>query len=169
MNAFNHCPKCLSKQINWHNNHRLHCHDCHFVYYKNVASSVAVILKQNNQILFTVRNLEPKKGMLDLPGGFADPNETAEQTCSRELTEELGITIPPKEFTYLASLPNDYPYKNVLYHTLDLFFITKMPANAKINTEKEEIANTLWIEIDKINPNQIGFESMRRFFKTYSV
>ena len=42
-------------------------------------------------ILLILRKADPYMGRWALPGGFADPNETLENACKRELFEETGL------------------------------------------------------------------------------
>jgi ADP-ribose pyrophosphatase YjhB (NUDIX family) len=137
------------------------------VYFQNVAAAVAVIIEKENRILFTVRNREPKLGMLDLPGGFTDPDETTEQTCARELKEELNLEIPLEDFNYFKSQPNDYLYKGIPYKTEDLVFITEIPENAELKLEESEIHSIKWIRKDEINLEEIGFDSLRKVVEEY--
>lgn len=167
MNQFKFCPHCGSQNFRIFNEHRLECKDCGFVYYHNIAAAVAVIIEKNNQILFTQRNVNPKKGMLDLPGGFVDPHETAEETCRRELKEELDLNFTQDCFTYLTSFPNQYKFKGNLYFTEDMIFTAKLPEHAEILLEKEEIKAIRWISKEEINLDEIGFESLRNGIKKY--
>jgi len=137
------------------------------VYYQNVAAAVAVIIEKNGEILFTVRNREPKLGMLDLPGGFTDPDESAEETCARELKEELDLDISSEEFKYFKSQPNNYLYKGIPYKTEDLIFTAKFPENAKLTLEESEIESVKWIEKSEINLEEIGFDSLRKAVQEY--
>jgi ADP-ribose pyrophosphatase YjhB (NUDIX family) len=137
------------------------------VYFHNVAAAVAVIIERGGEILFTVRNREPKKGMLDLPGGFTDPDETAEKTCARELKEELDLNIPPSNFRYFKSQPNDYLYKGIPYKTEDLVFVTKFPEDAELKIEKSEIESVKWIKKSEINIEEIGFDSLQKAVEDY--
>jgi NAD+ diphosphatase len=167
MNYFNYCPNCSSQNVEFENHRKFECFDCGMVYFQNVAAAVAVILEKNDQILFTVRNREPKLGMLDLPGGFTDPDETSEQTCARELKEELDLDIPEVNFHYFRSQPNNYLYKGIPYKTEDLIFIAKFPEKAKLNLEKSEIQSVRWIKKSKINLEKIGFDSLRKAVEEY--
>ena len=116
------CPKCGNESLNWDGEKKWNCKVCDYVLFHNVAGAVAVVIKFGDEILLTRRNQEPKKGKLDLAGGFVDPKETAEETCARELFEEMKIKIDISKLKYLASLPNIYEYKNIIYNTLDLFY-----------------------------------------------
>lgn len=164
--TFNFCPNCKSSSISF-DNRKMECFDCEMVYYHNVASATAVILRKDQEILFTIRNREPKKGMLDLPGGFVDPNESAEVGCQRELKEELNLDIPLENFNYLLSQPNDYQYKTIDYKTCDLIFEAIFPTDAELELELDEISAVKWINIKDINLEEIGFESLRNAIKWY--
>ena len=99
-NEFNYCPKCNSKNIQYKNNRKWFCSDCGFDLYNNVASAVGcIITNKEGQVLFEVRGKEPKKNFLALPGGFCDPDETAEEAMGaimetiktiRNLRSEVG-------------------------------------------------------------------------------
>ena len=58
---------------------------------KNV---VAAIIKKNNQYLIVQRNRKKHLGLKwEFPGGKVYDNETFEEALSREIKEELNITI----------------------------------------------------------------------------
>ena len=117
MNELNFCPKCGHETLIWDQEKKWSCSQCNFVLYHNVAGAVAVLITIKDEILFTRRNQDPKKGKLDLAGGFVDPKESAEETCVRELFEEMKIKMDLSKLKYLAALPNTYEYKNILYNT----------------------------------------------------
>jgi len=167
MSYFKFCPNCASQNIEFENHRRFECFDCGMVYFQNIAAAVAVIIEKDGKILFTVRNREPKLGMLDLPGGFTDPDETSEETCARELKEELGIEISAEDFQYFKSQPNNYLYKGIPYKTEDLVFIAKFPENAELSLEESEIESVKWMKKSEINLDEIGFDSLRKVVKEY--
>lgn len=167
MSFFKFCPNCASQNIQFENNRKFECFDCGMEYFHNVAAAVAVIFEKDDAILFTVRNREPKKGMIDLPGGFTDPDESAESTCAREIQEELGIEISAESFQYFKSQPNNYLYKGIPYKTEDLIFTAKFPSDAKIQLEESEIQNYKWISKSEIQLEQIAFDSLRNAVEIY--
>lgn len=162
MSYFKFCPNCASQNIEFENRRRFECFDCGMVYFQNVAAAVAVILIRKDEILFSVRNREPKIGMLDLPGGFTDPDESAEETCARELKEELNLQMEPERFQYFKSFPNNYLYKGIPYKTEDMVFIAQCPENAELQLEESEIQSVKWIRMQDIRPEEIGFDSLRK-------
>lgn len=159
MKTFRFCPSCGSGDIHFDGIKRLRCNACSFTYFHNVANATAAILEYDGKILFVRRTKEPGEGMLDLPGGFTDPNESAEEGLKRELTEELGIIID--NMKYLGSAPNIYKYKGVTYNTCDLFFYSKLEAlPTEIN--KSEITALELIDPLKVEKTEFAFKSTQK-------
>ncbi|MCO5249222.1 MAG: NUDIX domain-containing protein [Chitinophagales bacterium] len=167
MSFFKYCPQCGSQNNEFIHQRRFECFDCGMVYFHNVATAVAVIIEREKKILFTIRSKEPGKNMLDLPGGFTDPDETAEETCSRELKEELNIHISPSNFKFFKSHPNDYTFKNIPYKTEDMIYTAILPEDAKFQLEKEEIKDIKWISKTEIPLDKIAFKSIRKTITEY--
>ena len=158
---FKYCPNCASTDIEFPNNVRFECYNCGFTYFHNIAAAVAVVFKQGDKILFTVRNIDPDKGKLDLPGGFIDPNETAQEAACREVKEELGIEVVPSQMRFLTTFPNNYLYKEVPYRTMDMFFLCELPTTQLSITAPDEIKSLEWFPIAEIPVDKIGFLSIR--------
>lgn len=167
MKELNFCLQCGEPTLRWDGQTKLSCNNCGFVLYQNVAAAVAVLLKFDDKFLFTKREKDPKKGFLDLPGGFTDPKESGEFTCARELKEELNLEISEENFKYLGSFPNIYFYKNIEYHTLDLFFTCDLMTKPDFSLQKEEISAVKWLAKDEIKLADLAFESQQKFLKQF--
>lgn len=128
------------------------------------AATLAIIEDGKGNILCTKRAFEPGKGKLDLPGGFADLGETFEQALARELKEELGWEV--KSMRYFCSRPNLYPYRGMIYHTMDTAFIVEANVHQRITCD-EEILSTGFMPISEINPEDFAFDSIRDIFLEY--
>lgn len=161
------CPKCGHKSLNWDGEKKWKCKDCDYVMYHNCAGAVAVIIRYKEEILLTRRNQEPAKGKLDLSGGFVDPRESAEETCKRELKEELNIDIDIHQLKYKTSLPNTYLYKDISYNTLDLFYEYEVDKKFDVQLEFSEVSDFIWIKKEGINIDDIAFDSQKKFFRNY--
>ena len=157
---FNCCPACGASDIVFEDNKKFRCRECAFTYYHNVAAAVGVILEYDKKVVLIKRAKEPCKGKLDLPGGFVDPKESAEQAVIREVKEELQIDI--KEPKYLGSYPNIYKYQDVLYHTCDLFFYCKIDVLPTDFNRTEEIDELILVNRLEIPIDKIAFESVKR-------
>jgi 8-oxo-dGTP diphosphatase len=72
-----------------------------------IAVAAAVICREG-EILVTQRHVAADQGGLwEFPGGKLEPGESAEQALSRELQEELGITVLQRR--PFLTLSYDYP------------------------------------------------------------
>ena len=159
LKAFEFCPRCGSKQFNINGERSRHCSDCNLTYYANAsASTAAIITNSKGEVLLTTRAFNPAKGMLDLPGGFVDMNETAEEAIIREIKEELNINIQnPK---YLFSLPNEYEFSGITVHTLDIFFKIEIDDNTIIKTD-DDVASAQFYDLNNVNIENIGLQSIK--------
>ena len=165
VDVINYCPSCGSNEITKHEDSSIECSLCGFHLYVNPAAAVAaIIIDQKKHILFTVRAHEPMKGMLDLPGGFVDPGETAEEALQREIKEELNISV--KIMSYFASFPNRYLYKGIAYDTIDIAFVCSGKDLEGIKA-MDEIDDIVFIKPSDVNFKDIGFDSIRKIVKTY--
>lgn len=170
LHLFKYCPKCGSPRFEEHNFKSKKCADCGFVYYFNSsAATVAFILNSSNELLVCRRAKEPAKGTLDLSGGFIDMYETAEEGVAREVKEETGLDVVKAE--YLFSYPNTYLYSGFLVHTMDMFFLCRVE-NDSILEAMDDVAETFWMPLDRVNPQEFGLDSVRkgveRFINEYN-
>lgn len=157
---FKFCPRCRSSHFVVNNASSKCCEECGFIYYFNPrAAVVAVIRDEQGRILVARRAKEPAKGTLDLPGGFTECGEKAEDSLSREVLEETGISIHSAR--YLFSEPNIYPYSGMDIHTMDLFFEVCVDSNVSFEG-RDDVAELLWMYPQEIKPDDFGFDSIRR-------
>lgn len=167
MKILKYCPNCGKESLQWDGERKWSCQNCGFTLYNNVAGAVAVVIRYNDEIYLTRRNRDPKKGKLDLAGGFVDPKESAEETCKRELFEELQLDVDISNLKYLTSLPNVYQYKEIDYNTIDLFYEYRVPEKFEVNLELSEISEAVWITLKELNLEDIAFDSQKKFFEEY--
>ena len=116
LEKFEYCPMCGSHHFVENSKASKKCENCGFELFMNPSSAnVAIITNSKGEILVERRRNEPAKGTLDLPGGFAELGETAEEGVAREVMEETGLKVT--EAKYLFSLPNIYRYSRIDIHT----------------------------------------------------
>lgn len=167
MKHFKFCPQCGQETLLWDDEKKWSCSSCDFLLFHNCAGAVAVIIRNGDEIMLTRRNQEPGRGLLDLAGGFVDPNESAEETCERELYEELRLKINPGKLEMLMTLPNVYHYKGINYNTLDIFFEYSVEDKFEVTLEHSEVSDVVWLKVSEINLNEIAFDSQKKFFAKY--
>lgn len=162
--SFRYCPKCGSGDMRFQGK-RLYCNACSFTFYINPGVAVgALIVDEEKGLLVAIRGQDPGKGTWDIPGGFAEPGETAEQTLYREVQEELGVQIISHE--YFASAPNIYPYRGVVYHTTDLVFRCQIDHPDRIQAA-DDIADIHYVPILDLKPEPFAMVSIRRIIAQF--
>lgn len=163
VNVLKFCPKCGSNQFISDYNRSFKCNACKFNYYVNSSAAVAVLLyNENNELLFTRRAIEPHYGKLDLPGGFVDPMESAENAAIREIKEELKIDIHSLE--YLGSYPNEYIFSGFSVFTLDMVFKANTNELDKM-TANDDILSFEFHHPEKLDLNELPSISMKNIVK----
>jgi ADP-ribose pyrophosphatase YjhB (NUDIX family) len=165
-NVFTFCPKCGRKGFVFNGEKVLSCKACGLEYYMNPAPAVAAILQYpDGRIVLAHRKHEPRKGMLDLPGGFVDMNERIEDAVKREIFEELAVKVDTMEF--IGSFPNEYVFNGVSYFTCDMAFVCNIASDTMLNAA-DDIMDALVIRPEDINFNEICFPSIVNILKLYS-
>ena len=160
LESFVYCPRCGSRNFNVDGERSRRCADCGLTYYANAAASTAAIITNSKgEVLLTTRAFEPAKGKLDLPGGFVDMNETAEEALIRELKEELSIDVCNPQ--YLFSLPNEYQFSGITVHTLDMFFKVEVEDNIQVKTD-DDVADAQFYDLKFVNIDDIGLNSIKK-------
>lgn len=160
LHQFHFCPKCGSKNFNENNLKSKKCADCGFTYYFNSSAAVvAVIENEKGEVLVARRAKDPAKGTYDLPGGFTDMYETAEEAVVREVREETGLLITSPK--YLFSIPNIYVYSGFEVHTMDLFFQCSV-LNFSGMYPMDDVSELFFIDKKQLNPADFGLVSIRK-------
>jgi mutator protein MutT len=159
LEKFRYCPACASEHFAENGPYSKRCESCGFTYYDNPkAATVAIIINNNNEILVCRRAKEPAKDTLDLPGGFTDIGETAENGVIREVKEETGLDVT--KVSFLFSKPNIYPYSGMIVNTMDLFFLCKVETTDGL-IANDDVAESRFIPIKDLLPEEFGLRSIR--------
>ncbi len=159
VNIFKFCPKCGSSNFIQSGPRSKHCKDCSFSYFFNAsAAASALIFDNKGRLMLTRRAINPHKGKLDLPGGFVEWNESAEEAIRRELNEELGAEI--QELEYVGSFPNQYEFSGLVVHTLDATFKIKLKSLDNLKPQ-DDISDIEFYHLNEIDLDEIPFQSIR--------
>jgi len=157
---FTHCPACGSAKFVQNNQKSKRCESCGFVFYMNASAAIAAFIVNNaGDLLVCRRGKEPEKGTLDLPGGFVDDNESAEQAVIREIEEELQAKVT--ESRYVFSLPNRYKYSGLMIPTLDMFFACKLEDITNLKPS-DDVADCFFVPLNELKPELFGLESIKK-------
>lgn len=106
------------------------------------VSVCAVALTKEGEVLMVKQYRHPiEKSILELPGGFVDPNESPKEAIARELQEETGYTF--STFTELGKVAaNPGVLNNYTY-----FFL----AEGGIETSKQHLDQNEFLVVEKIS------------------
>ena len=150
----NFCSNCGSANIvikipEGDNLPRFCCRDCIAVHYQNPNMVVGAIPVWDGKILLARRNIEPRKGLWNLPCGFLELNETVEAGAMREVLEETGAAV--------ILGPLQTVFNLVKAQQVYLIFTAKM-LNSSFTTTAES-AEVKLFSINEIPWDEIAFSS----------
>ncbi len=164
--VFRYCPKCGAAALRTAGGKLLRCEACGFELYLNSAAAVAgLIVDAQDRLLITVRGKDPGKGKWDLPGGFVDPGESAEEALRREVREEVGLEVTAMR--YLGSYPNRYEYMGVRYATTDMGFVCQVGDATQAGARERDIEAVLFNRPEDIDLGRFAFGSLARLVSLY--
>lgn len=159
---FRYCPRCGSASLSQQEQRALQCADCGFKFFFNCASAAGALLLYQGRLILGVRAKQPQKGMLDLPGGFIEYDETVEEALRREVKEEFNLDIT--HLAYLTSAPNNYCYADIVYKTTDLYFVCAVDDISSLKAG-DDVADYEWVDPAGFDPEKLAFPSGRIAFQ----
>lgn len=117
-------------------------------------------------LLGIIRNNEPGKGKIALPGGYLNEYENFEQAASRELLEETGVLTRAEDWKLIASHPNQT--NRVLVFCQLNFEVSMSDYLALTVIQPEEVQGFFLIKPEILPSEDIAFPlhalEMARFF-----
>jgi ADP-ribose pyrophosphatase YjhB (NUDIX family) len=141
------------------------CPACDLHLYHNAcAASAAILVDAHHRVLLIRRAHEPARGKLAFPGGFIDNDESVEAGLRREVREEVGLELGT--FAFLLSHPNTYPYRGVLYHTIDLIFVARVP-DLSVARPLDAVAELVVLPVAEVRPEDLAFTSMQAAWRAF--
>jgi len=157
---YQYCAICGSKLKKQRNN--LACTKCGFVNYRNPRPTVTGLVLYKNKLLLTKRARIPFKGWWDLPGGFVERGENAEEAILRELEEETGLKIKIKNFFGI--------YSGTFSSSFESFDILSIVYFAQGSGEPlralDDVSQSKWFAKKEI-PSKIAFDSNQKIIKDF--
>lgn len=133
------------------------CDSCEQQYFANPIPCVeAALFDDKGQVLLAERGNKPNKGKYDLPGGFIDTGETAEEALYRELEEELGLqSHQVSQPQYVGCYTSQYPYGKVTYQTLIFVYAASIEADVRLQPQ-DDVASARFVSLDALGEVDIA-------------
>lgn len=160
----NFCRRCGTK-LTHTSGEAYVCENGHRLYTNAAPTAGIFFVTDDNQVLLTIRGIEPKKGMLDTPGGFVDAGETVEQALARELVEELELTDDQYETPqFLCTATNNYSYDGEDRAVLSMLYWSKLKPSAN-PVARDDVAGIKTMHLADINIDDIGGDDIKTGMK----
>ncbi len=120
-----------------------------------IASVYGFFIKGNKILLLRRFNTGYEDGNYGLPAGHVEDNESITSATCREIKEEVGVSLNPRNIVLVHVM--HIKEKDI---RVDFFFlINKWKAEPK-NTEPEKCDDLRWFPLDKLPPNTIPYIRM---------
>lgn len=127
---------------------------------EKTVSAVDIIVERENKVLMLVRNKEPFEGRLVIPGGGVKFGERVEDAAVREMEEETGLKVKPKE---ILGVYSDIE-RDTRWHSVSTCFVCDIVSGKeRISREAKEIK---WIDLNELDTKEIGFDH-KKMLKDY--
>lgn len=147
LDEWKHCPRCGSGIAP--EDGSFACSACGLRYYDHSAVTACALVVRDGRLLLARRGGEPYKGAWDLPGGFVGAGEHPHDALRRELREETGLEVEPREFVgvWMDEYADGEP-------TLNLYWTATAPdGDPQADDDVDEVR---WFAPDEL-PSSLAF------------
>mgnify|MGYP000037863251 CR=1 FL=1 len=158
MNYCSHCGQSVRlADIPGDQIQRYRCDACEVVHYQNPKMVVGCLPVYEDKILLCRRAIEPRSGYWNLPAGYLENGESAEEGAMREVWEEALTKV---EITAIHSI---YSIKHI--NQIYVFFLSKLTV-PEFGVGEESLEVQLFTEAD-IPWKEMAFTSSIHALKCY--
>lgn len=105
----------------------------------NWGQSVAGVVIKEGKVLLARHTYGKGKGMLIVPGGYVNHNETPQEALKREFLEEVNIIIEPKQIIGIR----------FNFHDWYVVFLAQY-VSGEAQTDHVENSEVLWMDLDEV-------------------
>jgi 8-oxo-dGTP diphosphatase len=147
--GWTYCPRCAAELES--TLERVHCPACGFVTYANSEpTACAVCVDGGGRVLLARRAGEPFRGYWDLPGGFLEEAEHPLDGLRRELLEETGLEVEPREF--IGIWVDRYGDAEDAPATLNLYWAARVVRGDA--RAADDVSELRWFALDELPPRE---------------
>ncbi len=116
------------------------CPNCGLYHYPRLAPAVIVLVERGDEVLLG-RSPHFLPGVYSTLAGFVEPGESLEQAITREIREEVGVTVD--NLRYFGSQPWPFPNSLMIGFRADY-------AGGEIAVNRQEIEAAAWFSLDDL-------------------
>lgn len=132
--------------------------------YDYPRACAGMVVLRGPDILMLRRAHPPQRGMLDIPGGFMEANESMEEAARRELREETGLTLG--RVRALGFYWDRYFLKGFgWFPTLNFYYLGRWRAG--VPRAADDAASAEWIPLIAVGRagQRLAWKHMRAVFR----
>ena len=139
------------------------CPRCRFLIFDYPRPCAGMVVLKGDTMLLLRRGHTPRRGYLDLPGGFIEPGEGIERSARRELREETGLTVGKVE--PLGMWWDDYDLPGFgPFPTMNFYFIARWRSG--VPRAGDDAASAEWVPIARLSRvREAAWPHMREVFR----
>lgn len=152
------CSKCGHAYVHSKTERCLICLVCKKTVYPDIAPAVIAAVINGDKILLTkyAGRVYTKHALI---AGFTEIGETAEETVTREVMEEVGLKV--KNIRYYKSQPWGTD------NNLLLGFFTELDGSDKIIRDENELASAEWVDRKDMDVDDDGISLTREMMRVF--
>jgi FMN reductase len=136
------CAICGGQLVHRHHREdateRLTCCSCHRVTYNSPSLLVSAYIFAEDSLLLIRRGLAPYEGKWAPPTGFVEAGESLDAAISREVFEEVGLSIPNDRYVPIGII--SLPAINQAY----VSFLLRLERRVAIRAASPEVLEAEW-------------------------
>lgn len=126
---------------------RLRCPVCRYRMFDYPRPASGVIVLRGGDVLVLTRGHTPRRGYLDIPGGFIEAGESIEESARRELKEETGLDVG--RLKYVGLYWDRYFLAGFGYFpTMNFYFVARWRSGVPLAAD--DAAHAEWMPIDEL-------------------
>jgi ADP-ribose pyrophosphatase YjhB (NUDIX family) len=150
------CPRCRNELRG--DEQRRECPACGFVAYaSSKATAGALVEDDEGRVLLARRAHEPFAGRWDIPGGFLEEGEHPLEGLRRELREETGLDVEPRDF--LGVWMDRYGGDSTAEATLNLYWTARVLGGEP--QAADDVDDLRWFGADELpDADRLAFENV---------
>ena len=138
--TFRFCGRCGTNTENHSEDRAKLCPKCGHIAYPKISPAVICSVTRGNEILLA-RGVRFTHKVYSVLAGFVEPGETLEETVSREIMEETGISV--KNIKYFGNQP--WPFSSSM-----MIAFTAEYESGEIRIDEKEILDAAWYSPDNL-------------------